>query len=68
MRADHKIKFTFFSPQRMGIPKGTDLIWKAIQLCNSDFEVIQVNWFDESTSEELKMKEETIRIIHLIFM
>lgn len=56
-----KEKFTFFSPQRMGIPKGTDLIWKAIQLCNSDFEVIQVNWFDESTKEELAIKKELLK-------
>lgn len=53
-----KMKFTFFSPQRMGRPKGTDLIWKALPLCKSDFEIIQVNWFDESTKEELEIKKQ----------
>ena len=58
-----KKKFTFFSPQRIGTPKGVDLMWEAIRLCKSDFEVIQVNWFDESTNEELKIKEEMLRNI-----
>ncbi len=53
-----KTKFTFFSPQRMGRPKGTDLIWKALPLCKSDFEIIQVDWFDESTKEELEIKKQ----------
>ena len=56
-----KNKFTFFSPQRMGKPKGTDLIWKAISLCKSDFEIIQVEWFDVSTKEELRIKDELIK-------
>ncbi len=56
-----KKKFTFFSPQRMGRPKGTDLIWKALPLCKSDFEIIQVEWFDVSTEEELKIKDELIK-------
>lgn len=55
-----KEKFTFFSPQRMGRPKGTDLIWEALKLCKSDFEIIQVNWFDVSTNEELKIKDELL--------
>ena len=56
-----KKKFTFFSPQRIGMPKGVDLIWKSLPLCKSDFEIIQVNWFDVSTSEELKIKEEMLK-------
>ena len=52
-----KEKFTFFSPQRMGRPKGTDLIWKALPLCKSDFEIIQVDWYDVSTNEELEIKK-----------
>ena len=56
-----KEKFTFFSPQRMGKPKGTDLIWKALPLCKSDFEIIQVNWFDVSTEEEVAIKEELLK-------
>ena len=55
-----KTKFTFFSPQRMGIPKGTDLLWKALKLCKTDFEILQVNWFDESNDEELKIKEKLL--------
>ncbi len=68
-----KKKFTFFSPQRIGVPKGVDLTWEALRLCKSDFEIIQVNWFDESTSEELKIKEEMlknvpsqVKLIHMI--
>ena len=58
-----KTKFTFFCPQRMGTPKGTDLLWKALNLCKTNFEIIQVNWFDESNEEELKIKEELLEKI-----
>ena len=34
-----KEKFTFFCPQRMGIPKGTDILWEALQFCKSDFQI-----------------------------
>lgn len=47
-----KEKFTFFSPQRIGLPKGYDIIWNALSLCKSDFEMIQVNWYDRKTPEE----------------
>ena len=40
--------------------KGTDLLWKALKLCKTDFEILQVNWFDESTDEELKIKEQLL--------
>ena len=43
-----KKKFTFFSPQRLGLEKGYDLIWNAIKLCKSDFDILQVKWFVES--------------------
>ena len=56
-----KEKFTFFSPQRMGKPKGTDLLWKALEYCEEDFEILQVEWFDESTSEEIKIKNDIIK-------
>ena len=56
-----KTKFTFFSPQRMGIPKGTDLLWKALKLCKTDFQILQVNWFDESNNEELKIKDKLLK-------
>lgn len=41
-----KNKFTFFSPTRIGMEKGTNLLWKAITLCKSDFDIIQINWID----------------------
>jgi len=47
-----KNKFTFFCPQRMGIPKGTDVLWKALELCKSDFNILQVDWRDIGTDEE----------------
>ena len=47
-----KKKFTFFCPQRMGIPKGTDILWKALKLCKSDFNILQVDWRDIGTDEE----------------
>ena len=43
-----KKKFTFFSPQRLGLEKGYELIWDAINLCKSDFDFLQVKWFVES--------------------
>ena len=58
-----KSKFTFFSPVRMGRPKGTDLLWNAIKLCKTDFEVLQVEWFDESTEEEIQIKQELLKEI-----
>jgi len=56
-----KRKFTFFMPQRIGRPKGSDLIWKALSYCKSDFEILQVDWFEEATSEELIIKDELLR-------
>jgi hypothetical protein len=44
----------------MGKPKGTDLLWEAIPHCKTDFDVLQVEWFDESTNEELKIKKKLI--------
>ena len=32
-----KEKFTILSPQRQGLEKGIDVIWKAIELSKSDF-------------------------------
>jgi glycosyltransferase involved in cell wall biosynthesis len=56
-----KTKFTFFSPQRMGNGKGTHLLWKALKLCKTDFQILQVNWFDESNNEELKIKDKLLK-------
>ncbi|MGQ0790600.1 MAG: glycosyltransferase [Nitrosopumilaceae archaeon] len=49
-----KEKFTFLSAQRFGLEKGIDKIWKAIALCKSDFELLQVKWVIEgdTTIEE----------------
>ena len=49
-----KEKFTFFCPQRMGIPKGTDILWKALEHCKTDFKILQVDWRDTGTDEENK--------------
>ena len=56
-----KTKFTFFSPQRMGIGKGIDLLWKALKICKTDFQILQVDWFDEATDEELKIKDNLLK-------
>ena len=58
-----KSKFTFFCPQRIGLPKGTDLLWKALNFCKTDFEILQVDWYDESTNEELKIKDKLLKKI-----
>jgi len=51
-----KEKFTFFSPQRIGLAKGFDIIWEALKLCKSDFEILQVEWFlGQRTNEERKI-------------
>ena len=55
-----KTKFTFFYPIRMEKVKGTDLLWKAIKLCKSDFEILGVDWFGETTEEERKFKQKLI--------
>ena len=41
-----KEKFTFFCPQRMGIPKGTDILWKALEYCKTDFQILQIDSYD----------------------
>ena len=33
-----KEKFTFLSPARMGLQKGTDKIWEALKFCETDKE------------------------------
>ena len=47
-----KEKFTFLSPARMGLQKGTEKIWEALNLCKSDFEMIQIKWYDNRNPEE----------------
>ncbi len=48
----NKEKFTFLSAQRFGLEKGIEKIWKAIDLCKTDFELLQVKWFIEDTTVE----------------
>ena len=55
-----KEKFTFFSPQRNGPEKGMDIIWSALPLCKSDFEIIMVEWFDERTPQEKKIVKQLL--------
>jgi len=47
-----KNKFVFLSAQRFSLEKGMDIIWQALKLCKSDFEVWQVKWFIQNTEEE----------------
>jgi len=68
-----KKKFSFFCPQRIGVEKGTNVLWDAIKLTKSDFEVLQVNWFDQKTSEIenqsldlIRSKPEKIKLINKI--
>ena len=67
-----KRKFTFFCPQRMGLPKGTDILWEAIKYCKTDFDIIQVDWRDMGTDEErnssLKIRESKPKQVKLIPM
>tara|TARA_B100001540_G_scaffold314554_1_gene339787 strand:- start:193 stop:1401 length:1209 start_codon:yes stop_codon:yes gene_type:complete len=67
-----KEKFTFFCPQRMGIPKGTDILWKALEYCKSDFQILQVDWRDTGTDEEnrtsLELRENLPSQVKLIPM
>jgi len=52
-----KKKFTFFCPQRISYQKGFDIIWKALTLCKTDFEVLQVEWYDKELLHSNKVKE-----------
>ena len=67
-----KEKFTFFCPQRMGIPKGTDILWEALKYCKTDFQILQVNWRDTGTEEEnqssLRLRENLPSQVKLIPM
>ena len=56
-----KEKFTLLSAQRIGLEKGFDKIWQALDLCQTDFEVLQVNWFIERTDEEKRFNEELMK-------
>ena len=45
----------------MGLQKGTDKIWQALDLCKTDFEVLQVKWFDNRTDKETELAEKWIK-------
>ena len=55
-----KNKFTFLSPQRIGIEKGHDIIWKALPLCKSNFEILQMEWFIQNNYEEGEINKKLI--------
>ena len=44
----------------MLLQKGTDKIWEALKFCQSDFEILQVKWFDKRTEEEKKLADKWI--------
>ncbi len=50
-----KKKFTFLSAQKFGLEKGFDIIFEALKLCKTDFEILQVEWFTQRTEEEREM-------------
>ena len=59
-----KEKFTFLSPQRIGLAKGYDIIWEALKLCKSDFEILQVEWFlGQRTKEEIEINANLVKNI-----
>ena len=45
---------------RMERFKGTDLLWQAIKLCKSNFEILGIDWFGEKTEEERSFKKKLI--------
>jgi len=56
-----KDKFTFFSPQRICTEKGFDVIWEALKLCKTDFQILQVEWFVQRNEEEKKSNEKLMK-------
>ena len=58
-----KTKFTFFSPQRIGVEKGTHILWKSLLHCKTDFNVLQINWIDDRTPEAKSTSEEILKNI-----
>jgi len=49
-----KKKFTFLSAQRVGTEKGIEKIWEAIKFCKTDFEILQVKWFNQGSSHTVE--------------
>ena len=67
-----KEKFTVFCPQRMGLGKGTDILWEAIKYCKTDFDIIQVDLRgvsqDQDNNTSLKLRESRPKQVKLIPM
>ena len=56
-----KTKFTFFSPLRLDKSKGSDLLWEALKLCKSDFEILGVDWFEEQLKGQKNSRRNSLR-------
>lgn len=56
-----KTRFTFFSPQRIDLGKGIDLLWYTLPLCKSDFEIIQVEWYSKFLMENSDIREKLLK-------
>lgn len=56
-----KKKFTFLSPQKFGLEKGYDIIFEALKLCKTDFEILQVEWYTQRTEEEKTLVKELLK-------
>lgn len=54
-------KFTFFSPQRIALQKGYDIILDALPLCKTDFEIVQVKWFETRNEKEIQFMNNIIK-------
>lgn len=54
-------KFTFFSPQRIALQKGFDIILDALPLCKTDFEIVQVKWFETRNEKEIQFMNDIIK-------
>ena len=56
----------------MSISKGTDILWKALRYCKTDFKILQVDWRDLTTDEEnrtsLRLRENLPSQVELIPM
>lgn len=56
-----KEKFTFFSPQRFVYYKGIDLICESLNYCKTDFEILQVEWFDDTSQKGTEIINEILK-------
>jgi len=56
-----KKKFTFFSPQRIDLGKGIDILWSSVPFCKSDFEIIQVEWYSKFLLENHNIREKLLK-------